>query len=144
MESLAFIARTSNAGPIRRLIEKLHHRYSLATPPPRLFALSRKPHLALQRSKLHLLPFTLFPTHTYDIVAPVADTTTSTKRDQPADTNGSAPAESASKKQKVETEAPKMSALRLGSVAPDFEAKTTQGPIKFHDFIDGSWAILFS
>lgn len=76
----------------------------------------------------------------------MADTTstTATKRDQPADTKTD---ESSAKKQKVEetqAEAPKMSALRLGSVAPDFEAKTTQGPIKFHDFIDGSWAILFS
>ena len=35
-------------------------------------------------------------------------------------------------------------ALQLGEVAPDFEADTTQGRIKFHDWIDGSWAVLFS
>ncbi|KAG0286647.1 hypothetical protein BGZ96_009279 [Linnemannia gamsii] len=34
--------------------------------------------------------------------------------------------------------------LRLGSIAPNFDAQTTQGPIKFHDFIGNSWAILFS
>ena len=31
------------------------------------------------------------------------------------------------------------SQLRLGSIAPDFEAETTAGPIKFHDFIGDSW-----
>jgi alkyl hydroperoxide reductase subunit AhpC len=35
-------------------------------------------------------------------------------------------------------------ALQLGDVAPDFEADTTEGRIKFHDWIDGSWTILFS
>jgi alkyl hydroperoxide reductase subunit AhpC len=35
-------------------------------------------------------------------------------------------------------------ALQLGDVAPDFEADTTEGRIKFHDWLDGSWAILFS
>lgn len=32
-----------------------------------------------------------------------------------------------------------MPSLRLGNTAPDFEAETTQGPIKFHDWIGNSW-----
>jgi alkyl hydroperoxide reductase subunit AhpC len=35
-------------------------------------------------------------------------------------------------------------AVRLGDIAPDFEAPTTQGTIKFHDWKGSSWAILFS
>jgi len=34
--------------------------------------------------------------------------------------------------------------LQLGDTAPDFEAQTTEGPIKFHDWIGDSWAVLFS
>ncbi len=34
--------------------------------------------------------------------------------------------------------------VRLGDIAPDFEAPTTQGPIKFHEWKAGCWAILFS
>jgi thioredoxin-dependent peroxiredoxin len=34
--------------------------------------------------------------------------------------------------------------LRIGDVAPDFEAETTQGRIRFHDWIGNSWAVLFS
>jgi alkyl hydroperoxide reductase subunit AhpC len=35
-------------------------------------------------------------------------------------------------------------AVRLGDVAPDFTAETTQGPISFHDWKKDSWAVLFS
>jgi alkyl hydroperoxide reductase subunit AhpC len=34
--------------------------------------------------------------------------------------------------------------LQLGDTAPDFEAQTTEGPIRFHDWIGDSWVVLFS
>jgi alkyl hydroperoxide reductase subunit AhpC len=34
--------------------------------------------------------------------------------------------------------------LKLGDTAPDFEANTSEGPIKFHDWLGDSWGVLFS
>ena len=34
--------------------------------------------------------------------------------------------------------------LQLGDTAPDFEADTTQGHIRFHDWLGDSWGVLFS
>jgi peroxiredoxin len=34
--------------------------------------------------------------------------------------------------------------LAIGDTAPDFEAQTTEGRIRFHDWIGDSWAVLFS
>jgi len=35
-------------------------------------------------------------------------------------------------------------AIRLGDVAPDFEAQTTEGTLHFHEWLGNSWGILFS
>jgi thioredoxin-dependent peroxiredoxin len=34
--------------------------------------------------------------------------------------------------------------LKIGDVAPDFEAETTEGRLRFHEWIGDSWAVLFS
>ena len=35
-------------------------------------------------------------------------------------------------------------AIRLGDVAPDFQAETSEGKIKFHEWLGNSWGVLFS
>jgi len=35
-------------------------------------------------------------------------------------------------------------ALRLGDIAPDFTAQTTEGQIKFHEWLGDKWGVLFS
>jgi thioredoxin-dependent peroxiredoxin len=35
-------------------------------------------------------------------------------------------------------------ALRIGDAAPDFEAETTHGRIRFHEWLGDSWGVLFS
>lgn len=35
-------------------------------------------------------------------------------------------------------------ALRLGDTAPDFQADTTQGKVRFHEWLGNSWGVLFS
>src|SRR5438034_4166556 len=34
--------------------------------------------------------------------------------------------------------------LRINDIAPNFEAETTLGPIRFHEWIGNSWCVLFS
>ena len=35
-------------------------------------------------------------------------------------------------------------AIRLGDMAPDFDAETTDGSINFYDYLGDSWGVLFS
>ena len=35
-------------------------------------------------------------------------------------------------------------ALSIGDVAPDFEAQTTEGKIRFHEWLGNSWGVIFS
>jgi alkyl hydroperoxide reductase subunit AhpC len=35
-------------------------------------------------------------------------------------------------------------ALKINDVAPDFEVETTEGPIRFHEWVGSGWAVLFS
>jgi len=44
------------------------------------------------------------------------------------------------KKQKMSSPGP----LRLGTIAPNFKAETTNGPIDFHEFIGDKWVVFFS
>ena len=37
-----------------------------------------------------------------------------------------------------------MASLRLGDIAPDFEQDSTEGKIKFHEWLGDSWGVLFS
>jgi alkyl hydroperoxide reductase subunit AhpC len=37
-----------------------------------------------------------------------------------------------------------MALLQIGDTAPDFDAETTEGKIRFHDWVGDSWAVLFS
>ena len=34
--------------------------------------------------------------------------------------------------------------LRLGDIAPDFTQESSEGPIKFYDYLGDSWGVLFS
>ena len=47
-------------------------------------------------------------------------------------------------KRTLATAADEQPRLRLGSTAPNFKARTTQGDIDFHKWLDNKWAILFS
>src|SRR3954467_7616927 len=37
-----------------------------------------------------------------------------------------------------------MATLRLGDIAPDFEQDSSEGKIKFHEYLDGHWGVFFS
>jgi alkyl hydroperoxide reductase subunit AhpC len=42
------------------------------------------------------------------------------------------------------TEEPRPAPIRLGTIAPNFDAETTNGPINFHEFIGDNWVVFFS
>src|SRR5712664_2537306 len=42
------------------------------------------------------------------------------------------------------TESRRKKSMKIGEAAPDFEAETSQGKIRFHEWIGDSWVILFS
>jgi alkyl hydroperoxide reductase subunit AhpC/rhodanese-related sulfurtransferase len=44
----------------------------------------------------------------------------------------------------VESSEPAPSSLKLGDTAPDFDADTSEGPIRFHEWLGDSWGVLFS
>jgi len=37
-----------------------------------------------------------------------------------------------------------MAHLRLGDIAPNFDAKTTEGDINFHEWAGDNWVVFFS
>ena len=37
-----------------------------------------------------------------------------------------------------------LGSIQLGQIAPDFEQDSTAGPIRFHEWLDGKWGVLFS
>lgn len=39
---------------------------------------------------------------------------------------------------------PRAAPLRLGTIAPNFQADTTKGPVDFHEYIGNSWVVFFS
>jgi thioredoxin-dependent peroxiredoxin len=42
------------------------------------------------------------------------------------------------------TQATEVRPLRLGDEAPDFTAQTTEGPVRFHEWLGSDWGLLFS
>ena len=42
------------------------------------------------------------------------------------------------------TQATEVRSLRLGDEAPDFTAQTTEGPVRFHEWLGSDWGVLFS